>query len=173
MRNLIAICLMVMAFTAHADQNSKQQKIDQLVKLMHMDKMVDAMTGSMEQMMGNLSRQLGVKPSEQPIFDRYHHKMMALMKEEMNWQKMEPMVASIYDKNFTEKQIDDMVAFYKTDTGQTILKKMPEVMKESIEASQTMAKDMLPKLRKISLELKDELTKARQKDTDQAGANQK
>jgi len=42
----------------------------------------------------------------------------------------------IYDRNFSQKDINDMLAFYRSDLGQRMLAKMPVVMQESMIAGQ-------------------------------------
>ncbi|CAN5403267.1 hypothetical protein BH10CYA1_BH10CYA1_00700 [soil metagenome] len=44
----------------------------------------------------------------------------------------------VYDKNFTEAELKDIIAFYKTPTGQKTLKQMPDVMRESMEMTSTL-----------------------------------
>lgn len=44
----------------------------------------------------------------------------------------------VYDKNFTDAELKDIIAFYKTPTGQKSLKQMPEVMRESMDMTSTL-----------------------------------
>lgn len=39
----------------------------------------------------------------------------------------------VYDKNFSEQELQDIIAFYNTPTGQKTLKQMPSVIQESME----------------------------------------
>lgn len=55
-------------------------------------------------------------------------------------------VYPLYDKAFTEKELADLVAFYKSDTGQKVLTTMPQLMADSIEMAQ---KHLVPKLTKL------------------------
>ena len=41
----------------------------------------------------------------------------------------------IYDKNFTEKEIGDLLAFYQTETGKKVITVMPQVTLEIREAA--------------------------------------
>ena len=38
--------------------------------------------------------------------------------------------ASIYTEEFTEKELEEMIAFYKTDTGKKVLAKLPTVLEK-------------------------------------------
>lgn len=79
---------------------------------------------------------------------------------------MEPEILKIYDKHFTEKEVDDMLAFYRTETGKSILKKMPDVMQESMMISQSFVQVLLPKLKEAALQLTKDIDKARAEGND-------
>ncbi len=90
--------------------------------------------------------------------------MTNVLKTEMSWKKMQPMMVNVYDKHFNEQEIADMLAFYKTETGQKILQKMPVVMQESMQMSQSLVQDAMPKIQQIAGELSEELKASRQQE---------
>ncbi|GAB0110725.1 MULTISPECIES: DUF2059 domain-containing protein [Pseudoalteromonas] len=161
MGKVLLLSLLIFSSSLYAEQNTKQQKIDELIKVMNLDSMVDSMYGQVEGMMKGMSDQMGVKPSEQAIFDKYYGDMTTVLKTEMSWAKMQPMMVNVYDKHFSEQEIADMLAFYKTDTGQKILEKMPVVMQESMQMSQSLMKDAMPKIQTLAQQLSDELEQSR------------
>ncbi|MBB1354424.1 MULTISPECIES: DUF2059 domain-containing protein [Pseudoalteromonas] len=161
MGKVLLVSLLIFSSSLYAEQNTKQQKIDELISVMNLDSMVDSMYGQVEGMMKGMSDQMGVKPSEQAIFDKYYGDMTTVLKTEMSWAKMQPMMVNVYDKHFSEQEIADMLAFYKTDTGQKILEKMPVVMQESMQMSQSLMKDAMPKIQTLAQQLSDELEQSR------------
>lgn len=161
MGKVLLLSLLIFSSSLYAEQNTKQQKIDELINVMNLDSMVDSMYGQVEGMMKGMSDQMGVKPSEQAIFDKYYGDMTTVLKTEMSWAKMQPMMVNVYDKHFSEQEIADMLAFYKTDTGQKILEKMPVVMQESMQMSQSLMKDAMPKIQTLAQQLSDELEQSR------------
>lgn len=162
MGKALLLSLLIFSSSLYAEQNTKQQKIDELINVMNMDAMVDSMYGQVEGMMKNMSAQMGVKPSEQAIFDKYYADMTNVLKSEMSWEKMQPMMVNVYDKHFKEQEIADMLAFYKTETGQKILKKMPVVMQESMQMSQSLIQDAMPRIQDIAGKLSEELKASRE-----------
>ncbi|MDO3385810.1 DUF2059 domain-containing protein [Gilvimarinus sp. SDUM040013] len=154
---IIILALLLMSSGLHASEESKREKLMELVNVMDMDSMVDAMYSQMESMMQNMSTEMGITPSEKPIFDEYYRKMTAVLKEEVSWQKMRPIAVDIYDRNFNEAEITDMLNFYKTPTGQSILQKMPIVMQDSMQMSQGLVQNALPKIQAIAAELSADL----------------
>ena len=161
MGKVLLLSLLIFSTNLYAEQTAKQQKIDELVNVMDMDSMVDSMYAQVEGMMQNMSVQMGVKPDEKAIFDKYYADMTEVLKTKMSWKKMQPMIIQVYDKHFSEQEIADMLAFYKTDTGQKILEKMPVVMQESMQMSQSLMKDAMPKIQTLAQQLSDELEQSR------------
>ena len=163
MKNLIISILFIVTCNAHSQSNHEAERIRELLNIMDMDSMVESMYSQMEIMMQNMSTEFGVKGDEQAIFDEYFSRMVLIMREDMSWEKMEPKVAQIYSDNFSQKEISDMLDFYKTETGQSVINKLPIVMQQSFEMSQEFVNIMLPKIQEISQEFKADLDKHREK----------
>jgi len=157
MKKIIVICLLcTLTAISYAADTSKRERVEELLVLMNASSQIDQMIQSMAQ-------QLGVKPFERELFDKYVAKMVVLMKSEMNWDKMKGPMIDLYLKHYTEKEIGDMVVFYKSDSGQSMIKKMPAVMRDSILISQDMMKDFIPKMQAMSIGLKNEINTARKR----------
>ena len=58
-------------------------------------------------------------------------------------QMMETIVIPIYSKHFTESELRDMISFYRTPTGQKMIRTMPDVVVESMGI---MSEQLMPKL---------------------------
>ncbi len=56
--------------------------------------------------------------------------------EEVHSGELEEMVLPIYTKHFTAEEMEASIEFYRTPVGQSILRKMPVVMAESIQVGQ-------------------------------------
>tara|TARA_B100002049_G_C16046948_1_gene361639 strand:- start:400 stop:897 length:498 start_codon:yes stop_codon:yes gene_type:complete len=164
MKALLLVLALGLSLNTFASEESKNEKIESLMSLMDMDSLIDNMYTQVEPMMKNMSDQMNIKPSEQPIFDKYYKEMTLILKEEVSWTKMKPHVLAIYDKNFTEQQIDDIVEFYETPTGQAMLNKMPEITQQSVQISQQLLQRALPRIQATSAELAAELKAQRAKE---------
>ena len=66
---------------------------------------------------------------------------------------MEEITAASYEKHYTLDEIRDLIAFYKTPTGQKTLKLMTTIMTETMVSVQ---EKLLPKIPQILKELQDE-----------------
>ncbi len=52
------------------------------------------------------------------------------------------LIIPIYDKHFTEAELDGMIAFYKTPLGQKLIKELPAVATEAQQAGAVWGKDI-------------------------------
>jgi hypothetical protein len=82
--------------------------------------------------------------------------MITAMKEEFTngLGEMIDMTVKVYDRNFSMEELKAFVAFYDSEIGQKISKKMPLVLKESTEAGMKWGQQMQPKLMKRMAELR-------------------
>jgi len=58
----------------------------------------------------------------------------------------------IYASNFNEAELQDYLAFMKSETGQSILNKMPIVLQQSIEAQGPFIRSLLPKITSTAIQ---------------------
>lgn len=87
-----------------------------------------------------------ITPEMQQQMDAHSKKIMQIFKEEMDWPKMEPLFVEIYKKSFSQSDVDGMLQFYKTPAGQSVVKKMPLVMQNSMEVMQQRMAVIMPKI---------------------------
>ncbi|MDH3975023.1 MAG: DUF2059 domain-containing protein [Deltaproteobacteria bacterium] len=162
-RWVVIIVLLVFPAVAYSGELNKRHKVEALLVLTKIDTMVDSMYSQMDQIMKGMSRQLGIKPSEEEMFNKFMSRYVSIMRQEMNWEKMKGPMIDVYMKHYSDKEIQDMITFYKSETGKSMIEKMPEVMKDSMLISQSMMKDFVPKMESIFLEIKKEIEKEREK----------
>jgi hypothetical protein len=61
----------------------------------------------------------------------------------------------MYAAAFTEQQMDDILAFYKSPTGQAMIEKNPMLLQESSALAQQRMSDVTPEVEKL---IKDFMT---------------
>lgn len=144
-----------------ADAQPSAASIHQLLDVMQSQKLVDSVTGQLKGMMLKSAEQANggapLDPGAQQIVNRGIGKLADLMQQQMAWSQMEPMMTEIYQKSFSQKEIDDLVAFYRSPSGQVVIQKMPMVMQQSLALSQAKMQAMLPQMRQIDDDMVKEL----------------
>lgn len=151
------------SFSALAADQNTQDDIDELFEVMQAEKMIDTMYQQFGAMFDNMREQMGVKPDEMPIFEKHNQKMVELMRKEMGWAQMSGDLKTIYSQNFTEQEIAEILAFYKSPVGQSFVEKMPAITQESMMLGQQMAMNAMPKIQEVAQQLQAELQEHRAK----------
>jgi hypothetical protein len=90
-----------------------------------------------------------IPPKVQKEIDRQRSEMIAMMKELLAWEKIEPIYVRVYQKTFTQSEIDGMLAFYKTPSGSAVITKMPAIMQNTMEEMQSMMGPVMEKMQKM------------------------
>lgn len=74
--------------------------------------------------------------------------------KEIKWEEIKPKLVELYTKEFSETELTELHAFYKTPTGQKAIEKMPVVMQQSSrigsEYAQTKGDLLQAKLKDIA-----------------------
>ncbi len=126
-----------------ADQPATKEDIEKYLQVAHSRdmilKMVDVMSKPMHQMIHE--QYLKDKDKLPPDFEARMNKMMDDQLKSFPWDEFLDSMVPVYQKHLTRGDVDGLVAFYSSPTGQKMLKEMPEMMAESMQT-------MMPLLRK-------------------------
>ncbi|HEY1266720.1 MAG TPA: DUF2059 domain-containing protein [Candidatus Binatia bacterium] len=77
--------------------------------------------------------------SQEKAFAAKAAEIAAKIKEELRSEKVEPMYIDAYRKNLTQREVDDMIAFYASESGKSVVAKMPVITQQAGEAMQQRA----------------------------------
>jgi hypothetical protein len=119
------------AFTA-----SHRAAVRELMEVAHIREMLDQSSEAMLQ--SQLQQMPQLAPVAYVIRDFYH--------EQMSWSVLEPEFTQLYLEVFTEQEVRDITAFYRTPAGQQMLSKMPQLMARSSELANARVQAAMPKL---------------------------
>ena len=162
-RLIVALLIAITPMMAQADEGVDRETVEQLLEVANNESMIDAMNGEVDQMIAGLPAQLGLTEEEQYLFDNFMTKLHDSMKEEVSWKRIKDPMIEIYMKHYTKKEIEELLAFYRTETGQSLIKKMPLVMRDAMQLSQQMLVNFLPKIQVMVEEMKNEVMRLREK----------
>ena len=130
-----------------------EASIKQLLEVMQARKLVDSVMQQMDTLMLQAVAQAAqgqtIPPKVQKEIDRQRAEMIAMMKDLLAWEKLEPIYVRIYQKSFTQQELDGMLAFYKTPAGSAVITKMPLIMQNTMEEMQSMMGPVMEKVRKM------------------------
>ena len=158
---LALFCSVTFPVAFAADAPPSEASIKQLLEVGQAHKMVDAMFAQMDAFMKQTMQQAAqgqqLSPKIQKDIERRHNQTMAAVKELLDWSKLEPMYVRVYQKSFSQQEVDGMIAFYKTPTGQAVLNKMPLVVQNTMAEVQQMMQPMIQRMQRMQQEVVAEI----------------
>lgn len=121
------------------------------------------MDGMMKNMMQQSMKDQTINAAQQKVLEKFQAKVIEIQKEELSWDKMEPMFLAIYGNALTQDDVDGMIAFYKSPAGQSFINKMPSIMQQTMISMQKMMGPLMEKMKLASEELSEEMKKTEDK----------
>lgn len=140
---ILAMCGYIGAQQNPEDAPATKEEIQKYLQVMHsremMTKMVDAMSKPIHEMMHE--QYLKDKDRLPADFEVRINRMMDGMMKSFPWDEMLDAMVPVYQKHLTKGDVDALVAFYSTPTGQKLIKEIPEITGEAMQ-------QMMPLMRK-------------------------
>lgn len=147
---------------AHADETSHEAAARELLEVSRAAEMIDTMYDSMEPQFAAVAEQMGIDESLRPVFDRHMVRVMEVLREELNWQKMEPYMISAYMQVYSEEELLELVEFYNSPIGRKFMDKMPELMEVTMTMTQQMMGGFYGRLEELYAELEADIEASQQ-----------
>ena len=154
---LILLTALLFSSTAVASPDSHRQAAEDMLKISRVDKMIEPMMENVMSVMQQQMAQIDIPEDRKPIIEKYNEKIVKTLREEMKWEKMKDEFIELYLRVYTEEEIRGLIEFYTSPLGQKMLDKMPELMQASLQISQGLLQQTLPKIQQLSQEMAMEL----------------
>ena len=144
-----------------------EASVKQLLEVAQARKLIDSVMSQMDTLMLQTIQQVTqgkeVSPKIQKEIDKQQAEVTGLMKELLDWSKLEPMYVRIYQKTFSQTEVDGMIAFYKTPAGQAVIAKMPAAMQNTMDEMQQMMLPVMQKMQRMQQDVATEMKAGAQK----------
>jgi uncharacterized protein len=144
-----------------ADAPATKEDVERYLQVVHsqdmMRKMMDAMVKSMQQMTHD--RYLKDKDKLPADFEARTNKMMDDMMKDMPFDEMIQAMVPAYQKHFTKGDMDSLLAFYTSPTGQKLLRELPAITAESMTAMMPIMREHMDAMSRRLQQQTDEMLK--------------
>jgi uncharacterized protein len=135
---------------AHAAPPTEAQ-VDKLMDTMDMRRMLDDMFVQLDAMGENMGQQMlgeDATPEQRESLRNITARQQASTRKAMSWDTLGPIYRRVYTKLFTAEEVEAMIAFYGSDAGRSIMRKVPQAMQLSMEEMQPIMQTMIADMRK-------------------------
>ncbi|HEY0766537.1 MAG TPA: DUF2059 domain-containing protein [Steroidobacteraceae bacterium] len=152
MKLVLSLVCAVFAIQPAFAQGAKptEESVRQLFELMHSSRLIDTymaqIDGTVRASMQQAVAGQQLNPKQQKIMDDLGRNIVAVVKEELNWPSIEPMMIEVYRNTFTQHELDGMLTFYRSEAGQAVIAKLPTAMQQSMERMQGHVKTLTPRI---------------------------
>ena len=130
---LAPVCI---AQQTDADKPATKEDVERYLEVMHsremMTKMIDAMAAPMHQMLHG--QYLKDKEKLPPDFEARMNKLIDDYAKDLPFDEMLHAMIPAYQKHLTKGDIDALVTFYSSPTGQKLIREMPAMTSEAMQA---------------------------------------
>ncbi len=144
-----------------ANAPASKEDVERYLQAVHshdmMQKIMETMAKSMQQM--THERYLKDKDKLPPDFEARTNKMMNDMMKDMPFDEMMQAMVPTYQKHFTKGDIDALVAFYTSPTGQKLLRETPAITGEAMTAMMPILRQHMDAMSRRLQQQTDEMMK--------------
>lgn len=132
----LTFCRGALAQQTDADAPASATDIQTYLDAVHshdmMKQMMEAMAKPMQQMVHE--QYLKDKDRLPADFEARESKIMHDMLTGMPMDEMVQAMVPVYQKHFTKRDVEDLIAFYSSPVGQKMLKEMPNILAEAMQS---------------------------------------
>jgi uncharacterized protein len=155
MKNWLAVVFLACSVLAtapahvHADEKSHRAAVLELFSLMDMNHVLSESTEAM------LAAQIEGNPALAPFAPKFRQ----FFAKYLSWETLRDDLVGIYSKAFTEPEVKQLVAFYKTPIGKKALQQMPKLMQQGAQIGAERVQKHMPELMQMLQEQQEDQPK--------------
>ncbi|HYA18754.1 MAG TPA: DUF2059 domain-containing protein [Bryobacteraceae bacterium] len=158
MRYLLVALLTASSLSAASPE--KTAKIEKLMDVLHVERITDEIHASLTQAINRITEQIAQQAGF-PVAERasaaaeVHDKMIDAMKDMTSWERLKPGMIQVYDEEYTDEQLDAILAFFTSPVGQEYLNKSGDVQQRAHEMAGAHVKDAGDAVQALALDWLD------------------
>lgn len=159
-RLVFALCAIMATFSAYAAPASKES-VEHLLELSEADVTVEIMYSDVDRFLRKaLNSQIdrsGATVAQDLSIDLAIDRFLQKIRAEFNWPSLKSLFIPIYQETFNQQEVDDLIAFYQTPSGQAFAKKTPLIAQRSSLLMQQQEQILKPKIERAAEQLVKEI----------------
>jgi hypothetical protein len=139
---------------------SHRAKAKQLIEMLRTEKAVqqnsDNLVGQVKEV-GTKVTPANLTPEQKAKIDAFEKSATDAIEAQVGWKVLEPTFVDIYVNTFTEDQLNDIIAFYKTPAGIAFLDKTPTINEQGGKLERDRMTALTTQLRALLADLQKSL----------------
>lgn len=90
-------------------------------------------------MLGGAETLIDLQIRQNPMIEPYRDVLVKWIKKTMTWEAIAPRMTQLYMDTFTESELRDLIAFYKTPSGKKSITQMPALFEKGAKIGEELA----------------------------------
>lgn len=137
---------------------SYEQKTVKFLEIIHADKFTTLAYMQAQDVLNRLFVVSKAPESKRAILEKYEAQADAVLDKAIGWDVIKPDVVRLYQANFTDAELAQMIDFYESPTGKKMLRQLPEInaQVEQLIGSK-LERDATPQIQQIIQSMAKEL----------------
>jgi hypothetical protein len=135
------VILSIVTAVAHAEDGNMAalKRAEELLKVMNLEKVT----------MDGVNAAFDLQVQNNPTLGPYREVMRVWAGRYLSWDAIAPKIAALYAQTFTERELQELTAFYRTPTGQKSLKEMVNLYQKSAAIGQEIGQQHQKELQEM------------------------
>lgn len=147
---LLLLAATTLTVQAQSAAPAKGKHIDGVLEATEDFLMASVINKQLDTSLEDMARKMKVSGAqEQAIVDKHREKMHNEIGQEIS----ATAVKTFYLENFSEKQLQELNEFFRTETGRALLNNMQGIVTTSLNSSHETVKELSPKLQLIAMQM--------------------
>ena len=136
---LPAIFILFVSSTVYAGNDSHRDQVETLFRLTQMEKKISESVNNVVQL----------QLRQNPQLARHEKTMYDFFERHIGWGALKEDIADMYMRKFSEKELQEINAFYITPAGQKVITVLPELVKERNQLAMVRLQQNIGELQQI------------------------
>jgi uncharacterized protein len=137
-----------------AQSRPTEESLHQLLEVMQVRKLIEAMSGQLDAAFSNtLKKQLegrDLTAEDQQRIEQARARLKEVVTKVLNWETMQAIYLQAYGDTFSQAEVDSLITFYSSPTGQAVVAKLPLAMQNAMAATQQRLLTVVPQMQQIA-----------------------
>lgn len=141
---------------ASSSDAAKRAKVEELIRVTKLDQLMTQMSTQMTAKMKQAAAQQNARhpytPDQQKAVDDYITQIQKITLDAVSWDKVKSQVLAIYTETYTDSELDGILAFYRSPSGQAFISKSPQLMTKTMQLVNEQMTVVQPQIQKANEE---------------------
>lgn len=138
--------LIIVCNTGFADETSHQQAAAELLEVTHSDEIAASLIDEMKQLIDEIPQSDELNAEQSKLLTDFKLEMQTLITNTFGWSAMQEDYSKVYADAYTEEELKQLTAFYKTDLGQKLLEHGNDVAEALDQIPQQRIETLMPQM---------------------------